>query len=120
MKVGHVRDNLPRIVLALPTLDGMVNVEFIVDTGFDGELALPLTVMRQIDAEFATERLIRLAEGGIRRRACYEVNLDWNDEERLTEILLLEGNPLLGSELLIGSLVHIEMTNGGEVTIEPL
>ena len=89
MRLGHVRDNFPRIILSLPGRNGMVAVEFIVDTG-------------------------------LRESPYCKLMIDWNDEERLTEILAMEGNPLLGSELMYGSLLQIEMTDGGEVSIEPL
>lgn len=48
------------------------------------------------------------------------MSIQWDDEERVVEILAMEGNPLLGSELLYGSLLQIEMMDGGEVSIEPL
>jgi hypothetical protein len=48
------------------------------------------------------------------------LTIEWNDEQRLTEVLVLEGNSLLGNELLYGSLLQVEMTDGGEISIEPL
>jgi hypothetical protein len=48
------------------------------------------------------------------------VLIEWYEEARLVDVLELEGIPLLGGELLYGSLLQIEMTDGGEVSIEPL
>jgi len=120
MTLGHVRDNFPRVALALPGLRGPLNVEFLVDTGFDGELALPSTLINQMEASFITERAVLLADGSQSKRPVYKVTLKWEDEPRITEVMLLEGAPLLGSELLAGYLLQIEMTDGGEVVIEPL
>ncbi len=98
---GYVRDYLPRILLSLPGHNGPVSVEFIVDTGFDGDLSLPAALLGQLDAAFSAERIIRLADGSIHRRPYYEILIDWDGEERLTEITVLENDPLLGALLLI-------------------
>lgn len=49
MILGHVRDGFPRIVLDLTGLRGVMRVEFLLDTGFEGELAVPLALMQQLD-----------------------------------------------------------------------
>jgi len=91
-----------------------------VDTGFDGELALPGLILQQLDASFSIDQEIMLADGSRGRRPLYRVDVDWDDELRPTDVLLLEGIPLLGVNLLAGSLLQAEMTDGGEVSIEPL
>lgn len=48
---GHVRDRLPRVLLSLPGEDGPFDVEFILDTGFEGELALPRAIAAPLIAE---------------------------------------------------------------------
>ena len=120
MMHGHVRDSLPHIVLTLPGLQGPMRVEFIIDTGFDGDLALPSSLVRQLDASFSVERIIRLADGTIQRRPCFSIVLDWNEEPRETEITVLENAPLLGAVLMAGYLLQIEMIDNGEVSLEPL
>jgi len=120
MMLGHVRDNFPRVALALPGLRGPLNVEFLVDTGFDGELTLPNAVLEQLEMSFITNRSVLLADGSQSRRPVYTVILTWDDEPRATEVMGLEGSPLLGGELMAGCLLQIEMTDGGEVLIEAL
>jgi clan AA aspartic protease len=120
MILGHVRDNLPRVTLSLPGVTGQVFIEFVVDTGFDGELALPSHLVRQLEATFQGDKPILLADSFARALPSFEVTLEWEDDSRPTEILALEGVPLLGSVLLAGSLLQAEMTDGGEVSIEPL
>lgn len=118
---GEVRDGFPRVRLDLPGPSHPVGVEFIIDTGFDGELALPLSVLRRLDVSTMPGRqLIRLADGSMGASATHEIWLDWNGEARLTSILLLEGHPLVGVQLLTEHLLQCEMTDGGEVVIEPL
>jgi len=48
------------------------------------------------------------------------MDMDWDEDPRPTDVLLLEGTPLLGVNLLAGSLLQAEMTDGGEVSIELL
>lgn len=118
MKIGRVLDNLPRISLTLPGQSGPITVEFIVDTGFDGELAIPPSLLTRIDAIYVTDRVVRLANGAKYAQGSYLVDLDWDDDARPTEILEIDGVPLLGTELLAGFQIHIEMMDGGEVVIE--
>lgn len=118
---GHVRDDFPFVMLTLPGRDGSaLTVEFTVDTGFNGELALPGAVIGQLDASFSFEQDVLMADGSRRPRPHYELTLDWDGESRLTEVMALEGNPLLGGVLLRGFLFQAEMTDGGEVLIESL
>jgi clan AA aspartic protease len=118
MIFGHVRDNFPHVTLTLPGRNGPVNVEFIVDTGFDGELTLPHDVIRELDAVQAMRHPVLFAGGFGSTAPHYKIVFDWNEEERVTEIIELEGKPLLGNALLEGGQLHIDMNDGGEVLIE--
>ena len=46
--------------------------------------------------------------------------LDRNDEPRQTEMLVLEGDPRLGTVIRRGHLLQMEMMDGGDVSIEAL
>ena len=46
MIYGQFRSRFPRLTLTLPGLKGPLDVEFILDTGFDGELALLVPLSR--------------------------------------------------------------------------
>ena len=120
MIVGSYRDGHPRIALNLPGAAGMMSVEFIVDTGFDGDLCVPETVARQLDAVSAGRANFLLADGSWTDCPRLELPLDWNEDQRIIEVLVLEGNPLFGTHLLEGNQFQAEATEGGEVLIEPL
>ncbi len=119
MVLGHVRDYMPRVSLMLPGVSGPVSVEFILDTGFDGELALPPSLLPQLDAAFFRERRLQVADGRIITRIAYVIDLEWNEELRQTEIMVLENAPLLGAILLDLSHVDLDMRSGSEVLVEP-
>ena len=45
---GRFRDGLPRTTLALPGREGPFDIEFVVDTGFDGGLSLPENLCKNL------------------------------------------------------------------------
>ena len=90
------------------------------DTGFEGDLALPSEVIRHLDATYAGEQDILLADFVPRSVDIYKAVIDWQGDERTVEIMVMEGRPLLGTFLLEGNLIQIEMYTGGPVNIEPL
>lgn len=63
---------------------------------------------------------MRLADGTMRHIPHYEIMFNWMEEERITEIIALEGRPLLGSLLLENCSVLLEMQDGGQVEIDRL
>ncbi len=63
---------------------------------------------------------ISLADGTFRLRPYHELMLVSDDGARRTEVLQIEGNPLLGVGFLSENLLQAEMTDGGEVLVEPL
>ena len=120
MNFGTVRRRFPRARLSLPGREGPFAVEFIIDTGFDGELALPPHLALRLPLTTAGHQTLALADGTTVYSPYYRLLLEWDGEERLTEVLLLDGSPLLGVNLLNETLMQIEWTEGGEVSIESL
>jgi predicted aspartyl protease len=118
---GIFRDGHPFIVLILPGLHGPLTIEFVVDTGFEGDFALPDAIARQLNSWPAGTRDMLLADGSVRR--CHSRELVWDengDDERTVEVLVLEGRPLVGTHFLIEKSIHIDVTQGGPVIVEEL
>ena len=107
-------------MLSLPGHNGPVPVEFIVDTGFDGDLSLPENLLVRLQSTFLQDRYVMLADGSMSLRSVYRVMLEWDEQTRLVEIVTLENAPLLGIQLMDGKLLQAEMTDGGEVSLENL
>lgn len=121
MTHGSFRDGFPRLILHLPQSNGRErSIEFILDSGFEGDLALPSSLLVGLEAVYVGEHPFALADLTYRTRPIYQIILDWHDEERVTEVISIKGNPLLGIGLLRDNLVQIEITEGGEVSVEPL
>ncbi len=53
MMLGTFREEHPRITLPLPQIGGEIAVEFIVDTGFAGDLTLPAHLAGLLEGTFA-------------------------------------------------------------------
>lgn len=120
MNFGVFRDGLPRVRLKLPGINGPVVVEFVIDTGFEGDLCLPGFLARQLDAAFSGSRTRLMADGRPVQCPVYEFPFDWNDGIRLIEVIVLEGRPLLGTTFMAEQLLQVEITEGGEAALEPL
>ncbi len=120
MIFGHVRDKFARLTLPLPGQEEPLTVEFILDTGFKGYLSLPQAAINALDAVYLGDRPVAFADGVIRTRPFYQIMLEWQEETHPIEIIALDGKPLLGVELIEGSILQVEMRDGGEVSVEPL
>ena len=118
MIVGYVRDNMPRLSMALPGINGELKIEFTLDTAFDGDFALPALLISRLIILNVESKLVRFADGSVKRKPHYEIEMEWDEDIILAEVIEIEGNPLFGTGLLEGSSIHIEMFDGGEVTIE--
>ena len=78
---GEVRDRFPRVLLPLPAQDAGVDIEFVVDTGFDGELALPASLISRLDvSDEPARQIVRFADGSYAAVSAYELVLDWLGE----------------------------------------
>ena len=118
MILGIVRDHLARVPLTLPGATEDITIEFILDTGFDGDLTLPANLLRQLDAQPLFLSLRALGDGSLVECPVYQIEMKWNEEVRSVDILALEHNPLLGTMLLDGCHIEIDLTENGEVVIE--
>ena len=120
MNEGTFKDGHPRIVLQLIGDAEPFDVEFIVDTGFDGDISLPRSIAQRVVRSSTGFREHKFADGRRERFEIFETRLLWHDSERTVELLVLEGEPLLGTELLADYLLQVEVVEGGNVLIEPL
>ncbi len=98
----------------------LVELEFVVDTGFTGFLTLPSQVVAALQLPFKYNLPAYLADGSSTKTGVYDATILWNSVQRDIELLLMNGRPLLGTALLDGHDVNIQFVDGGLVTIEPL
>jgi clan AA aspartic protease len=100
--------------------DQHATVAAVVDSGFSGELGLPVHVAQLLGLPNKGRVPMELADGSATEVTAYEGVLDWNGERRRVAIHGTDGGALIGMELLHGSRVSFDVIDGGHVTIEPL
>ena len=111
---------LPLAVLGIDGSSARVEVEALVDTGFDGELALPPGLVRRLGHPYAGSTAATLADGSAIQLDYHEGRVLWHGEERAVAVLASDGDPLVGMALLSGSRLTVDAVPSGAVRIEEL
>ena len=119
---GRVSQNLQVVVEV--TLIGdygqRLSVETVLDTGFQGYLVLTPDVIRELGLQHPEQDTFVLASGEEVDFNTYLATVSWHDRPRLVIVLEAESTPLMGTFLLRGSRVILDMEAGGGATIEEL
>ena len=122
MTYGKVAD-IRKPFVPITVLDSHSNphtIQFILDTGFTGQLLLPnryierlgLSITEWIDARPATGEFVKVPYA--------EATVVWQGVPRQAEILQLDSEPLLGMEFLWNHRITIDAVVDGAVSITPL
>ena len=122
MITGYVNLGLEPIVpIALLDRNGhRWRLEVVVDTGFDGDLMLPLATIRELGYANTGRKEIVQANGQAVMCEHYDATVVWDGERRTIEVLESATESLLGTSLLNGYLLTMQMTAGGDVIIAEL
>jgi clan AA aspartic protease len=108
-----------------PTLDVSIHgptgisrtVSTLIDTGFGGELTLPISTIRVMALPLSGRVAGVLADGTISLFDVYRAQVDWDGGRRSIDVQVSNAQPLLGTELLAGYDLSIRLTAGGTLTI---
>ena len=95
-------------------------VDVVVDTGFNGNLTLPLEIIGELDLEPDIQISVTLATGAQEEVNTWNGFVLWHNQPRLIQIIETGGTPLLGMRLLENSQLTIRVRVDGEVLIEKL
>lgn len=125
MQQGHVRAESGEAVLALrvrTTRDLEQRIDAVVDTGFNGALLLPRTIIQSLSAPATnTYTQVELAEGSEASLPEYRLWVIWHGRMRAVTALAAETNTALaGMTLLAGSRLTIVVLPDGFVSVEEL
>jgi len=91
--------------------------DVIVDTGFTGWLTLPGSVIEQMRLDLYGRRPAILANGETEILDLYFALVQWHGQVRPVMVHQAGGRPLIGMALLSGSLLIVDASEGGSVTI---
>ena len=111
------------LIIPIRVLDANGHVhrfEVVVDTGFGGDLSLLQHQIQDLGLRLSSPVDMVLATGLEVVVSSYEGTVLWRGERRPVRILEAEGTPLIGINLMWGSLLNAEITDNGAVTIGPL
>ena len=97
-----------------------VTVEVAVDTGFNGMLTLPLSIISSLELQWESESSGTLADGTMKNFDVYRATVVWHGRARKITVNALDMYPIIGMGLLDGSILNIQVRPGGEVTIKPM
>jgi len=112
---GHIDEELQmRIPIRVRGLRGVVDLEAVIDTGFNGALCLPVGVAVSLGLVLVDLRLTELADGRIQPELVFEGWVQMGEAtEQTVDILVTYGeDALLGMALLslIGASISADLT----------
>jgi clan AA aspartic protease len=95
-------------------------VDTVIDTGFNGFLSLPSTVIATLNLPWSASDIVTLGDGSQTLFDIYTAIVIWDGQYREIDIAASETEPLLGMALLYGYRLQVDNVEGGIVKIEEL
>lgn len=95
-------------------------IEAVIDTGFDGWLSLPSSIIAQLGLRWRQRGRALLADGSESVFDMYEAAVDWDGNARRVPVDEAETFPLVGMSLLEGYDLIVQVQRGGNVTLRTL
>jgi predicted aspartyl protease len=92
----------------------------IVDTGFDGFVALPTHFIEELQLTPAGSLWAILGDGHATELTLFRGTVVWEAGPRRVDVLAVEGSALVGMSLLRTFRLTVDVMPGGRVTVEPL
>jgi clan AA aspartic protease len=95
-------------------------IEAVIDTGFDGWLSLPSSIIARLGLTWRRRGRALLADGSESVFDIYEATVDWDGALRRIAVDQAETVPLVGMSLLEGYELTIQVHYGGTVNLRSL
>lgn len=107
------------VVFRLPAQPDIA-LEFVVDTGFTGELTLPPAAVAALGLPFVYNQAITLANDSDVEIPVHQATIVWQGSERFVHVFATGNRPLLGTALLAGCELVAQFAENGLVTVEDI
>jgi clan AA aspartic protease len=119
---GSVNANLEAIIplMILDSQGRWVSLDAVVDTGFTANLLLPPADIQALGIPFVGQQQAVLADGSTGLFDVHAATINWDGQVRNVLLLASHSSPLVGTRLLQGHKLQVEVKVGGAVTIEAL
>jgi clan AA aspartic protease len=97
-----------------------VAVDAVIDTGFNGDLILPLETISELGLKIQGYQKAILGDGTISQFQVYAATVIWDGARRLVEVNAATSGALIGMGLLEGYKLEVDSIPDGIVTITAL
>ncbi len=98
---GQIFQNQPWVQLKISGYHGSQDIWFRIDTGFDGELSLPVNLAIPLGLALVGESQYSVAGGGTSMPFKFVASIQWGSKSKLASIDVDRGaTPLLGMNML--------------------
>ena len=97
-----------------------VDIDVVIDTGFNGSLTLPPSLIAQLGLLWQMRGSATFADGRTQAVDIYAGVLDWHEAPHPVLVESADATPLVGMNLLRGSRLQIDVVMAGDVRIDAL
>jgi clan AA aspartic protease len=107
-------------VILYPPERGEIEIECLVDTGFEGFLTLPPAVVEELGLPYIAPIDANLADNSLLVTNVHQGTILWNGVVRAVPILAIGRRPLIGTALLEDYHLGIDFCEGGIVLVDEI
>lgn len=107
-------------IIICPPGRAEVEIECVVDTGFEGFLTLPPTVVTDLDLPYVAPIKANLADNSRIITNVHQATILWNGTECVIPVLAMGRRPLIGTALLEDYHLSIDFCEGGTVLVDDI
>src|SRR5262249_45386057 len=120
MIAGAVNASLEAVIkLRVIDRDGSEHeLEFVIDTGYNGYMTLPRTLISNFGLEYVCTEFATLAEGHEQAFDVYNARVWWDGDVKEIEADATDGDLLVGTAMLENHDLQTRFVSGGDVTIQ--
>jgi clan AA aspartic protease len=115
-RVNRQREAVLKLVI-IGDLDRKVAVDAVIDTGFNGDLILPIETVLELDLVPQGYQKATLGDGTISQFRVYAGTVIWDGARKLVEVNSATTGVLIGMGLLEGYKLEVNAIPDGIVTI---
>jgi clan AA aspartic protease len=96
------------------------SLDFVIDTGFNDYLTLPLQAVNAMNLPLYSSIPARFADGSGTLLSVHLGTIVWNNVEKVVPILASGYKPLLGTKMMGGYHLEIDFEDNGLISLEKL
>ena len=107
------------VIFRLPSQPDF-SVDFVIDTGFNDYLTLPIQAVNMMNLPLYSSITARLADGSEVLLSVHLATIIWDDVEKVVPVLASGYKPLLGVALMEGYHLEVDFEDNGLVSLEKI